>query len=186
MLLYFQIMPTHRANSKAKCRAQVSSQSSGYGDTSLCTRAVLRQEKEKTEAVTPLRRTPALHATPLQALLRQESVTLSRGTPFHSATLHYIHSISPTLQHRATPHAFRYVSARHNRPRCQRAFQYYRKSEGLVGFPFVSQQDRYPMPLRCIGSLFRRHALHLSQFFAFAGVNTSYILCFKKKRINFR
>ena len=80
ILLYFQIMPTHRANSKA--------------------RAVFRQESEKAEASTPFRRTPALHATPLQAMLRQESVTLSRVTPFHSATLHYIHSISSTLQHR--------------------------------------------------------------------------------------
>ena len=125
-------MPTHRANSKA--------------------RAVLRKpEKEKAEAVTPFRRTPALHATPLQAMLRQESVTLSRGTPFHSATRHYIHSISPTLQHRATPHAFRYISARHNRLRCQCHFQY-----KACPAPFASHRQRHKPTL--LGSSLKKEA----------------------------
>ena len=60
--------------------------------------------KEKAEAVTPLRRTPALHATPLQAMLRQESVTLSRGTPFHSTTSTPFRLLSSTAQLR-TPFA---------------------------------------------------------------------------------
>jgi len=124
-------MPTHRANSKA--------------------RAVLWQEKEKAEAVTPFRRTPALHATPLQAMLRQESVTLSRAlhsTPLHSTTSTPFRLLSSTAQLRTpsamfllvttAPDASAIFNIRHalhlsalfdSRPNCKN------RTECPVGFP---------------------------------------------------
>ncbi|MCY4554147.1 MAG: hypothetical protein OXC79_10780 [Candidatus Poribacteria bacterium] len=69
-------MPTHSANSKA--------------------RAVFRRESEKQK---PSRHSAlCLHVTLLQAMLRQESVVLTRVTTRHSATLHYIHYTTPTRQ----------------------------------------------------------------------------------------